>query len=117
MPSSASIRTRDFREIPPPEREYDVLREAMFVLGERLPDSWSLRTREKLPSTDRGIDQVTDLRAPDGDSLTLLIEVKRSIAPRDVLPILDQLRGFVSPRAKNPALPVLVARYLPETTR
>lgn len=90
----------------------------MFVLGERLPDSWALKAREKWPTADdRRIDLVTDLRSPDGQQLTLVIEAKRSITPRDVQPILNQLATFASDRGKAPVLPVLVARYLPETTR
>ncbi len=90
----------------------------MFVLGERLPDSWTLKAREKWPTADdRRIDQVTDLRSPDGQQLTLVIEAKRSITPRDVQPLLDQLATFASDRAMTPVLPVLVARYLPESTR
>jgi hypothetical protein len=114
MPPSAANRTQDFREIPPPERKADVLREAMSVLRERLPDSWSLRTRDERPPVG---DSVIDITAPDGQGLTLVIEAKRSIAPRDVQPILDQLAALASNRAKNPLIPVLVARYLPETTR
>lgn len=104
--------------MPLPERESDVLREAVRVLTERLPGSWTVGARKGQPTAGgRRIDQVMDLRAPDGESLTLLIEAKRSITPKDVPMILDQLAAFISPRAKRTALPVLVGRYLTESTR
>jgi hypothetical protein len=117
--SSAETRKLDFRETPPPERESDVLREAMSVLGERLPSTWRLDTRDKEPTAnDRLIDALVNLTAPDGDQLVLGIEVKRSVTPRDVQPMLDQIDRFAATRPlPADVLPVLVARYLPESTR
>jgi hypothetical protein len=119
MPSSAADRRSDFRESPPPERESDVLREAMSVLGERLPGTWSLRARDREPTADdRRIDAMVELNTPDGGQLVLGIEVKRTISPRDVQPMLDQIASFVATRSMpTSVLPVLAARYLPASTR
>jgi hypothetical protein len=101
-----------------PERESDVLRASMAVLRERLPNSWTLKTqRRALTTDDRRVDQIADLTSPDGQSITLLVEAKRLITPRDVQPILDQLAASRDGRQQHPALPVLVARYLPESAR
>lgn len=89
------------------------------MLGERLPSTWRLDTRDKEPTAnDRLIDALVNLTAPDGDQLVLGIEVKRSVTPRDVQPMLDQINRFAATRPlPADVLPVLVARYLPESTR
>ncbi len=117
--ASAETRERDIRETPPLERGSDVLREAVAVFGERLPRTWRLKTRDKEPTAnDRLIDALVDLIAPEGEQLVLGIAVKRSITPRDVQPMLDQIASFAATRAMpTPVLPVLAARYLPESTR
>src|SRR5271170_3644389 len=119
MAPSAANRSADFRETPPPERDSDVLREAMSVLGERLPGTWSLKTRHKEPiADDQLIDAMVNLTASDGEGIVLGIEVKRSVTPRDVQPMLDQITSFAATRPMpTDVLPVLVARYLPESTR
>jgi hypothetical protein len=91
----------------------------MSVLGERLPGTWNLKTRDKEPTADdQLIDALVNLTAPDGEGIVLGIEVKRSVTPRDVQPMLDQITSFAATRPMpTDVLPVLVARYLPETTR
>ena len=89
------------------------------MLGERLPGTWSLRTRDKEPITDdQLIDALIDLTPPDGEGIVLGIEVKRAVTPLDVRPMLDQITSFAATRPMpTDVLPVLVARYLPESTR
>lgn len=89
------------------------------MLSERLPGTWNLRTRDQEPAADdRRIDALVNLTAPDGEQVVLGIEVKRSITPRDVQPMLDQIANFAATRPMpTTILPVLVARYLPESTR
>ncbi|HEY5427657.1 MAG TPA: hypothetical protein VIK04_00960 [Solirubrobacteraceae bacterium] len=91
----------------------------MSVLGERLPGTWSLRTRDKEPIADNQlIDALVNLTPPDGEGIVLGIEVKRAVTPRDVQPMLDQITSFAATRPMpTDVMPVLVARYLPESTR
>jgi hypothetical protein len=91
----------------------------MSVLGERLPGNWRLKTGDKEPiADDQRIDALVNLTAPDGDQVVLGVEVKRFVTPRDVQPMLDQITSFAATRQQpTDVLPVLVARYLPESTR
>jgi hypothetical protein len=104
----------------PSEREADVLRESLRSLAERLPSTWTLAdvTTEVRPG-DRGArpDAVVELRAPDGTTALLVVEVKRTIATRDVDAALERLRRTIDTLNLNGAIPTLVGRYLPATIR
>lgn len=104
----------------PPEREVDVLRQSLRSLADRLPSTWTLAdvTLEVSPG-DRGArpEAVLELRAPDGTTAVLVVEVKRTIAARDVDAELERLIRTVDLLDLSGAVPTLVARYLPATTR
>ncbi len=119
MPSSVANRSRDFRGIPAPERESDVLRQAVAELGTRLPTSWQMSTKEEV----RGgsgirVDAIVTLTTPGGQRIDLVIEAKRAINTRDVPSILEQVETYARALSTgNRTLPVLVARYLAPSTR
>lgn len=118
MPSSAMSRTRYFREMPPPERESDVLRRALLTLGDRLPDGWTVSSQEQYPTaSNRRIDMVVDVMSPDGQRVRFAVEAKRSIVPKDVDTVLAQLAAYARDLEPDRVLPVLAARYLPASTR
>lgn len=57
------------------------------------------------------------LEAPDGQRATLAVEAKRIIASRDVLQLVEQIRSRASRAGLPDVMPLVVARYLPPTTR
>ena len=104
----------------PPEREVDVLRQALRSLDDRLPSTWELvDVTAEIPNGDRGPrpDAMVELRAPDGTTAVLVVEVKRTIAARDVDAELERLRRTIDILGLSSAIPTLVGRYLPASTR
>lgn len=104
----------------PADREVGVLRATLDVLRQRLPEGWYMsETTLESPlggSTKGRPDAVLALVAPSGENLTLVVECKRLIAARDVQGVLDQLDALRG-RLDGPTIPVVVARYLPESVR
>lgn len=98
----------------PPEREADVLRRAVALVGDRLPPGWSIRIAEQ--GVDRRIDGVAELTAPDGTKAVFFIEAKRSVVTSDLAAVLDQLRSYSLPRVDRP-VPMLAARYIGSSAR
>jgi hypothetical protein len=104
----------------PPEREADVLQQSLRSLADRLPSAWAIRdVNTQPPTSDRGArpDAMMELRAPDGTRAVMVLTVKRSLAARDVDIELDRLRRTIDTLGLTGAIPTLVARYLPPTTR
>lgn len=104
----------------PPERDADVLRQALRSVVERLPSTWGLvDVTAEIPNSDRRLrpDAVVELRAPDGTRTMLVVEVKRTIAAREVDGALERLRRTSDTLSLTDAVPTLVSRYLPATTR
>lgn len=100
----------------PPDREADVLVEAVRQLVDLLPQGWQVDvatdTREDIPA----VDALLNVVAPDGSRLTLLIEAKRSLVTRDVPWALEQLSA-AGGAAEDGTGQALVARYLSPNTR
>jgi hypothetical protein len=104
----------------PPEREPDVLRQSLRLLADRLPSTWKLAdVTIDVPTDDRGTrpDAVVELRASEGTTTVMVIKVKRAIAARDVDAELDRLQRSIASLRLSGAIPTLVGRYLPATTR
>jgi hypothetical protein len=102
----------------PLERERDILREAIRLVENRLPPSWSASVEEEPRIDGRHLDAVVTLTGPDGTRGQLIVEAKRLLTPRDVSQVLLQLNAYV--RAIEPTVPtarMVVARYLPPSTR
>jgi len=105
-------------DISPPEREEDVLRRSLDYVAQRLPSGWGFAVAEQARVGSFCVDAVVELRAPDGDRVLLLVEAKRALATRDVTNALEQLER-AREKLDRPAEAVLmlVARYLPASTR
>jgi hypothetical protein len=118
MPVSAVNGEAEFRDIPAPERESDLVRRAIALLGDRLPPSWQLQVQEQPQVLDRRPDAIARLASPDGLNVALVIEAKRLLNARDVSTVLDRMRPALAAIARDePAVPVIVARYLAPSTR
>ncbi len=97
--------------------ELDVLRSALAGLRADLPTSWQWHVDEETRRGSVRFDALVTLGAPDGQSATLAVEAKRLVATRDIAHALQQLRANVTRAALQGAVPLVVARYLPPTTR
>lgn len=117
MADSADIGNVGFGDHPPPEREVDVLRRALDVLRSCLPATWTWHAEEEARRDDVQFDALVTLETPDGASVTLAIEAKRLLTTRDVLTVSEQLRFRMRQAGITAAVPILVARYLPPSTR
>ncbi len=105
-------------ERTPPDREVDVLRHALAFVEHRLPPGWQLAVEEQAHVGGLRVDAVVKLSAPGKDRATLLVEAKRQLATREVSNALEQLEQAcerMGSRAR--VMPMLVARYLPPSTR
>lgn len=100
----------------PPTREVDVLRRATKLVQARLPAGWSTGVAENVAVADGRVDAVVELAAPDGTKAVLVLEAKRSVVPRDLSAMLEQVRSYAS-RLPPPAVPVVAARYLGPSAR
>lgn len=118
MPVSVVNGEADFRDIPAPERESDLVRRAVTLLGDRLPRSWQLQVDEEPRGPDRGLDAIVRLTSPDDQETVLGIEAKRLLNARDLANVLERMRpALVATGEREPAVPVIVARYLAPPTR
>jgi len=116
MPPSAANRNYDFREIPLPERESDVLRASVDLLRRQLPTTWTTSEFEGGP--DVGVDAELHLRAPDGAEAVVLVQAKRLLNTRDVPIALEALQRAASRWGSgDEVILVLAARYLAPATR
>ncbi len=106
---------RSARAGEPPEREIDVLRRALALLRERLPPGWSASITEEAAITDRRVDALVELAAPDQAKAVFIVEAKRSVVTRDLPAMLQQVRSHVD-RIPG-SVPVLAARYLAPSAR
>jgi hypothetical protein len=82
-------------------------------LGALLPPAWILDDIQKAYTGKRTGQRGASLRlrAPDGQTLELRLEVKDGLEPRAVRPLAEKLRGAA------PAIPVVVAPHLGRRTR
>lgn len=96
-----------------------MLRVGIAALRDHLPDAWRVDVRMS-SEIDPGMPFDAELRvqAPDGSELVLLVEAKRLVNTRDVPVIIEELgRVRSSWDGERPALPMIMARYLPPATR
>jgi hypothetical protein len=115
LPSSVGSGSQAFSEIGSPEREADILRASVQLLRRYLPSAWELDSAGIGRS--RGADAELRVRAPDGQELVALAEVKRLISTRDVQALLDRLRQDPRAGGVRPPTLLLIARYLAPATR
>src|ERR1035437_5436366 len=119
MPPSVASRTSEFRNIPPPDREADVLRGSIAILLDRLPATWTAEIRaEPAPASDAGVDAELRLMAPDGTEAVVLVQAKRLLNTRDVPVALEALSQAAARRSGDEEVVVLLtSRYLAPATR
>lgn len=86
------------------------------LLAERLPSGWSLRAEHAVLARDVRIDLVANVASPSGGRAALAVEVKRTIEPRDVGRIADQI-SLLASHAVRSAVPVVAASYLSPRSR
>lgn len=102
-------------EAAPPRNEAEVLRRASAVLQARLPRHWSMHPLNDETPGDQAIDALYALTAPDGSSVTLVVEAKGVVEGRDVAGIGAQLS--TNTKRVNNGIGVLMARYLSPQVR
>lgn len=99
------------------EREVDVLRRAVSLLQERLPQGWSADTSFDVPGDyGRRVDAVIELAAPDLSKIRLVAECKRNFLTKDLPALLSQLKASQA-LVPPPTLPIVVSRYLSDSVR
>ncbi len=86
-------------------------------LQEKIPATWQLRLEER--RSGRGPDAVLDLEAPDGRTVTILVDIKRRLDPANVPRVVEEMRAWsAEPAASGPTVAYLVAaQYLGERVR
>ena len=94
-----------------------MLRRALEQVRACLPASWGLDVEREVRSGDVQVDALVSLQAADGSRKLGIVEVKRTMATRDVPVALEQLRSSIERLPVRPSFTMLVARYLPPQTR
>jgi hypothetical protein len=95
-------------------RETDLLRQLRDALASALPSTWSMVSQAKPTRGDQRADACLTLAAPDGSTVTVLVEAKRTAEPRDVAAAMRQLAAF---RQSDDDAVMLVAPYLSPRVR
>jgi hypothetical protein len=99
--------------LPPLDREVDVMRQVIAMVEERLPVGWLVEPkRRSAANPGRSVDALIELVSPQGDDVTLVVEVKKSVVTRDLPNVVEQLRNYASRADEEPPIPLLIARYL-----
>lgn len=86
----------------------ELTRQASVALQDRLPTGWTVTPFER---PDPDVDDVWQVRAPDGNASLVAVEVKTRLVPRDVLAVAKALRRYQS------LVGVVVAPFLSPSTR
>jgi len=94
-----------------PPSETQTLRSVEQLVTDRLPRGWTIRTSRQLVRGRRRSDAIWALRAPGGDKVELVVEVKKAVLARDLTNMLEQIRG------NDKALPFIAAPYLSPRSR
>lgn len=99
------------------EHESDIIRRAISLLQERLPQGWQAHpSHEALPHGHSGIDLLLRIDAPDGSSVLMAGNIRRTLTVRDLQPVLDRLRA-ASSTVPSPTVPLLISRHLSSSAR
>ena len=101
--------------------EDQILRAALAELTSRIPSEWEADVRYETVSDRLRVDAVVMIKAPDGQSVELYVEAKRSLPLKDLGSIISQLdragAGEQSNGEMNAKVPLVVARYLAAPVR
>ena len=100
-----------------PPTEIQLERQVERLLAERLPSGWSLQARRTDAPTGRDrVDLVAAIVSPAGESAVLAVEIKRSLEPRDVLQVVEQISAITADASPR-TVPIVAATYLSPRTR
>ena len=86
------------------------------VLAERTPSGWSLQVRTEALVGRYQVDLLAEIASPAGATAVLAIEIKRTLEPRGVLQVVEQISA-ITDGALPRAVPVVAASYLSPRTR
>lgn len=95
--------------------EARLLRQVARDISGLLSSDWDLTT--SVESGKGRPDLIVRVTAPDGAETSLVIETKRTLLPRDVSEVIQQLRRYAEQAGLDEATLVIAAPYLSETTR
>ena len=100
-----------------PPTGIQVEREVERCLAERIPSGWSLQARrtEALPGRCRA-DLLAEIASPAGETAVLVVEIKRTLEPRDISHAVEQL-STITADASSRVVPVVAAAYLSPRAR
>lgn len=91
-----------------PRTEAEILSAAAAVIRDRLPPTWTLQKQSGFD--DDGIDAMYTVQGSDGRRVTLIVEAKREVRPRDLDRLRNQLAHWT---ARQPgSVGVVVAPHL-----
>ena len=101
--------------------EDQILRAALAELTSRIPSEWETDVQYETVSDRLRVDAVVTIKAPDGQSAELYVEVKRSLPLRDLGSMISQLERAIAGEQPNrqvaATVPLVVARYLAAPVR
>ena len=92
-----------------------LLDRAIEMLGSRLPRGWRLIPSKPTRRREFQADAQLTIRGPDGNSAVLLVEIKRSVSPRQAAEAAAELPGVA--REGPAAGALLISDYLSELSR
>jgi len=101
--------------VTPPPSDIEVVGRALAIIAERLPQGWSLEPAPAGELSDRQVDGLYTVTAPDGRSVTLVVEAKTKVDGRDVSGVVEQLAALT--RQVNNGHGLVAARYLSPQVR
>jgi len=101
--------------------EDQILRATLAELTSRIPSEWETDVQYETVSDRLRVDAVVTIKAPDGQSAELYVEVKRSLPLRDLGSMISQLERAIAGEQPNrqvaATVPLVVARYLAAPVR
>ena len=84
------------------------------LIQERLPQGWLVELDQEVTSSlGRRADAVIQLVSAQGETVSLITEVKRTVVTRDLENVVTQLRTYAAGTGQPDLVPLLIARYLP----
>lgn len=94
--------------------ETKIGREIECVLSDRLPDGWSLAS--EFGTGNAHVDLLVEIWSPDGEKVSLAIDVRRTLEPRFVRSLVQGIPSLGGSIAKS-VVPIAAAGYLSARTR
>ena len=93
-----------------------IARRVEQFLAERLPPGWSLQAEHEVSTRNVRLDLVVRIASPSGAQAALTVEVKRTVVPRDVGRVVDEI-ALLTGHALPAAVPMVAASYLSPRSR